>query len=317
MARKLFPSWVPDSIKQITIDKYEDFSGRFPTAIEVRTVFLDSYGSMSFVSVRYVSGIINKLKNNMPKISDIDSPWSLGKSDEHRIPDEATGAILEMWAWSIKDMAAEPISIRVARWVSKLRWVPNAGGSPHGEVKDPAKLYLAAVMYSGRERIVELVKDKKGKTEKEKIGMRSGVLDAVTMLDPRLEKLARSLGILEDDTGINYGADLSTVAPQYQDALHAKYSNIHSLRVAAKDKALDKRLEKFGDSKQDARAMLGMAMKKLRDVAQYTKLSAFQIDYFTEELLQDMMVAYKKGDVYSWRPYAKIRTLISTKSDVT
>ena len=139
-----------------------------------------------------LKGIVSMVK--MKPVSDLDSPWSLGKSDEYHIPDEATGAILEVWAWSIKDIAAEPLSIRAARWVSKLRWVHYAGGSPHGVVTRPSSLYLSALMYAGRERLVELIKDK---TEKAK-GMRSGVLDAVLMLEPWRQKLARSLGILED-----------------------------------------------------------------------------------------------------------------------
>ena len=54
-------------------------------------------------------------------------------------------------------------------------------------------------MYAGRERMVELIKDKKG--------MRSGVLDAALMLDARLAKFARSLGILENDDGITYSKE--------------------------------------------------------------------------------------------------------------
>ena len=50
---------------------------------------------------------------------------------------------------------------------------------------------------------IELIKDKKGKTEKEKKGMRSGVLDADLMLGSKLRKFAQKMGFIEDDEGIN------------------------------------------------------------------------------------------------------------------
>ena len=200
MAPRRIPEWVNNRIKQLAIEIREDLGSlRYPSAREVLSSLRDSGELVQeyLPGERHVRKMIATLK--LPAISDIDAPWSLGKSDEHRIPDEATEAILEVWAWSIKDMAAEPISIRVAQWVSKLRWVPNAGGSPSGDVMSPRILYQWASLYAGRERQVERIKDKKG--------MRSGVLDAQLMLDPRLQLFARSLGILEDDDGITYSKE--------------------------------------------------------------------------------------------------------------
>lgn len=200
------PEWVNHKIKQIAIEiRDERGSLSYPTAIQVRESlrqYLIDNGddvARNLPSESHIRARLRELYKKVPTISDLDSQWSLGKSDEYHIPDEATGAILEVWAWSIKDVAAELMSIRVARWVSKLRWVPNAGGSPHGKVTNPAALYRAASMYAGRERMVELIKDKKG--------MRSGVLDAALMLDARLAKFARSLGILENDDGITYSKE--------------------------------------------------------------------------------------------------------------
>ena len=200
------PEWVNHKIKQMAIE-IRDGRGslRYPTAKEVRESlrqYLIDNGddvARNLPSESHIRGRLRELYKKVPTISDLDSQWSLGKSDEYHIPDEATGAILEVWAWSIKDMKAEPISIRVARWVSKLRWVPDAGGDFYGKVTDPEQLYHAASMYAGRERQVELIKDKKG--------MRSGVLDAQLMLDPRLQLSSRTLGILEDDDGITYSKE--------------------------------------------------------------------------------------------------------------
>ena len=200
MVRRV-PETITNRIKQITILMRDEFV-RNPTGKEVYNFLREEYSQRNapawyLPSERYVRQVVSMVK--MKPVSDLDSPWSLGKSDEYHIPDEATGAILEVWAWSIKDMKAEPISIRVARWVSKLRWVPDAGGDFYGKVTDPEQLYHAASMYAGRERQVELIKDKKG--------MRSGVLDAQLMLDPRLQLSSRTLGILEDDDGITYSKE--------------------------------------------------------------------------------------------------------------
>ena len=200
------PETVNNRIKQIAIQlREESGSLRNPTSKEVCAVLRGEYSERGvpeyLPSERHVRKIILQVK--WPTISDLDSPWSLGKSEDAHIPDEASGALLEVWSWSITHGSAEPMSIRVARWVSKLRWVPNAGGSPWGEVRNPSSLYLSALMYAGRERLVELIKDK---TEKDK-GMRSGVLDADLMLDSRLQLSSRTLSILEDDDGITYSKE--------------------------------------------------------------------------------------------------------------
>ena len=197
------PETVNNRIKQIAIQlREESGSLRNPTSKEVCAVLRDEYSERGvpeyLPSERHVRKIILQVK--WPTISDLDSQWSLGKSEDAHIPDEATGAVLEVWAWAINHPSADPLSIRTARWVSKLRWVPNAGGSPQGEVKDFEALYHAASMYAGRERIVELINDK---TVKEK-GMRSGVLDAHLMFTPKGEAYLRHAGLLEDDEGITY-----------------------------------------------------------------------------------------------------------------
>ena len=147
MAPRRIPEWVNNRIKQLAIEIREDLGSlRYPSAREVLSSLHDSGELVQeyLPGERHVRKMIATLK--LPAISDIDAPWSLGKSDEHRIPDEASGALLEVWSWSITHPSAEPMSIRVARWVSKLRWVPNAGGDFYGKVTNPEALYHAASM---------------------------------------------------------------------------------------------------------------------------------------------------------------------------
>ena len=42
------------------------------------------------------------------------------------------------------------------------------------------------------------------------------------MLGLPVERLASRLGLLEDDSGIDYGEDFATVAPDYKRYLHVK-----------------------------------------------------------------------------------------------
>jgi hypothetical protein len=142
-------------------------------------------------------------------------------------------------------------------------------------------------------------------------------------LDTKLQKFARSLGFLEDDIEINHRDDLSTVAPSWERYLNQKYFVDQGERseLDAKIEALDNRLAEFHITKidehgvvvsiyDDAGALLDMALKKLMDMAPTKKLPPSQVEHFIEESLQDMMIAHKEGDVYSWRPYEKIMTFL-------
>jgi hypothetical protein len=95
----------------------------------------------------------------------------------------------------------------------------------------------------------------------------------------------------------------------------------------AKIEALKNRLAEFHVTKidehgvvvsiyDDADALLGMALKKLMDMAPTKKLPPFQVELFIEESLQAMMAAHKEGDVYFWRPYEKIMTFLYPKSRI-
>ena len=306
-----YADWVIDSVKQIATERYEE-NGRFgwPSAKKVQAVFFEEHGQEQLISDRWISEIIRELKIDYAGPSDIDGPWSLGKSDEARIPDEATGAILKVWAWSITDESAEPVTIRMARWISKLRWVKDAGGSDYGVVTNLHSMYFSAAMYAGRERMVELIRDKKNKTEKEKKGMRSGVLDAIIMLDSEIRMFASSLGLLENDTGISLPLDLSLAAPQFKADLDRRYpigTEDVSAADAKKEWLLDERLAGLP---AHAKVMLKMAMKKLKGEAPKMSISDSQHDNFEEELLQDMRTAYQAGDMYSWNPTKKITALL-------
>jgi hypothetical protein len=95
--------------------------------------------------------------NAMPKgaHAKLDEEWNLASSEYHFLPAEASGALMAMWSYAILNVGTKGFSIRQAKWVNKLRWVVEAGGSPHGEILDAAKMYRVSSGYTARERFSE------------------------------------------------------------------------------------------------------------------------------------------------------------------
>ena len=153
----------------------------------------------------------NIIKTVKYPVADQDEAWSLGVHSANGLPDDAAGACLQVWKWSLLHADFRtPFTVRVARWVSKLRWVEQAGGSTSGAVTDVAKLWLAASFYAGREKHVEAVDDKKG--------MRSPILDIEIMFNEIELKLAKDLGLLDKwgakDDAVDFLSELRDVAPE-------------------------------------------------------------------------------------------------------
>jgi len=187
-------------------------TGRAPSAPQVRKELAEylkdraTANDTELYPLPSESAVFKILKaKKLPDSDPLDSPWSLGKSESNGLLADATGALLKMWRFAKTDIIPKDFTIRMARWVCKLRWVPEAGGSPYGEVIKPDLLYVQAARYSGRERKVEMIKDEKG--------MRSELLDAQLMFSLPAKRLAQRLGVLEDDDGIDYQDELANVAP--------------------------------------------------------------------------------------------------------
>ena len=304
MARHI-PEWVNHMIKDQAVRRREALgSRRNPYAPEVRELMRDALLNLGDGgSVEYLpsESHIKKMLRTLTPLSDIevDGPWSLGLSQAHYIPDDATGALMVVWRWAILDASAAPLSIRTARWVSKLRWVPEVGGSPHGEVLDPAKLYQVASVYSGRERQVELVKDKKG--------MRSGVLDAKLMLGAEVSLMYRRLGLLSDDEGIKHEEDLAVVAPEYMRHLHAKARFDAGMTAfnMRDGQRLAERFFVFGTPKNVALAeqIFNGAMKVLTTDPRYRTLNPPKWQALMHSMMDDFIASFQEiGNCLAWNP---------------
>ena len=296
------PEWVNHRIKQIAIEVRESLGSlRYPTASEIREELRAALaeegdgGKLEYLpGERHIRKVLANLPQPFPPISDIENPWSLGVSEDHNIPDEATGALLTMWRFARTDVIPMPFTIRIARWVCKLRWVPEAGGSPHGEVINPALLYVRAVQYSGREHKVEMIKDGKG--------MRSGVLDAQLMLSLPARRMAQRIGVLEDDDGIDYQDELGDVAPHLAAAASVA-RNTEPLQLSDAERAyLVERVSELGDSSQTVWELMCLGFVALSKDPRQQRLTKEQVKACVVAMLEDLVKTYKEGGLDDWNP---------------
>ena len=152
------------------------------------------YDPDAIPGVRKVLDILKEIRDRAEPETGQDAPWSMGEEGY----DKASGVLLDMMKYCTTHTMRPPLTKRTAKWVSKLRWVSEAGGSPQGEVVSIERLYLWASLYSGREKTFEKVR---GTTK----GMQTGVLDAHLMLPPDERNLAIRIDAVPTDKGIDYG----------------------------------------------------------------------------------------------------------------
>jgi len=145
-----------------------------------------------------------------------DEQWSLGLSATNDLPPEATGALMTVWAHSLTDSYEHGFTLRQAKWVNHLRWLPEAGGSVHGEVVNVIEMHKFSNIYAAREKVAEA----NPKPE----AMRTAVLDAWLMLDPNVARVAKlpSVGVLPAVDDIDWSADLLRYNPKIADSLRVQ-----------------------------------------------------------------------------------------------
>lgn len=302
--------WVWDMMHQVAIDlKASIGTNRFPSAREIREQLEADFKERgedprAIPSLASIRSRTRDLKKRMPKVGGIDDPWSLGMSERFEIPDDASGALLAVWKFSLTFPLADPFTNRMARWVSKLRWVPEAGGSPIGEAEYPQHLYFCACLYAGRERQVELIRDKKD--------IRSGVLDAQIMLG-HSAMLAKKLGLIEDDTGIDYGDEFSKVAPNF-----TMYSRMRQGLAAGQMADLQRNIKentskfdmhRFGPHADEANVRaevevrFNLALKVLVNDERFKKFTTTeQSSDCAKRLLDHLYGKFMAGEMRSWEP---------------
>jgi hypothetical protein len=263
------------------------------------------YDPAQIPGVRKVLDILQQFKERFKPEGGMDAPWSLGSSYMYQLPDQANGALLTMWKHCLTQPYHKPFTNRIARWVCRLMWVPEAGGSSTGEVKDSDTLYLWSALYAGRERTVE---EAKGNTE----GMRSGRLDASLMLIAEERDLALRLGVLPEDEGIAYTDDelLDKVAPELAqvEAIAEGFLAGVLPELEQGSEELELRLVEFGTLKEEASNHIGIASEALytpeeRKFFVRTNLNATGIVQSVLDIADDLLSHHKAGgELGDWEP---------------
>jgi len=236
-----------------------------------------------------------------------DSPWTVGSvaaRGRGGIPDDATGQLLEMFRWTFEQPYQAPLSVRTARYISKLRWNWRCGGSDNGVIENKESCYMIAMAYSAREREVEASGDKRG--------MRSQALDAKIVLDKDVWVFAEALDLnvaraFYNDEDIDLDAELAKVAPEV-----ANYARGVRANSAGVQKALEKPINDLTsvlgefDPDDQARAaqLVNLSVKKLRENPVFRDASGAEAVPIMMEVATSLYNKYQQEgrQLKPWRP---------------
>jgi hypothetical protein len=236
-----------------------------------------------------------------------DEPWSLGISSAVGIPDDAVGALTSVWSWSLVQPFKAPFTIRIARWISKFRWLPTHGGSFNGHVLDPYKaeqIYFLAVQYAAMERHAEATMDKRG--------MRTPLMDITLLLAPEVLNAAKKMGFMAewdaewlsvDDAIKLHNTEFEAYAPEVFVAMQRKIGLMQGAVNA--DEHLNRVMEIFNgianlDHRAEASAIWKLAVKKAMRHPRWDDLPDEREKVIATNILASLSDAYKHGAQTDW-----------------
>ena len=103
------------------------------------------------------------------------------------------------------------------------------------------------------------------------------------------------MGLLEDDSGIDYGEDFTTVAPDYKRYLHVKgrYGAGVIPHLEPRTPVIQQLFGEFGESEKVATAMFSMAVRARTKDNRFKHLNQEPVDTWVEEMLCDLLRVYK------------------------
>jgi hypothetical protein len=234
------------------------------------------------------------LANKPPEAEGLDAPWTFGMSEYGNLPDNAAGALLKVWKYVKTQGYTDPFTVRQAKWVNKLRWVPEAGGSSIGEIENLHTIYTFAVAYAGRQLMAQAINQKKGK------GMHSEYLDAQMMFS-EAEYNARKSELL-DDSAINTYTASKAVAPQHTDFI-TLVTAVLTGRAPELQPSLDlieQSLLRFGTNQQEASNIL-TGIRLFNDEEGNSLSLSANFDAFFD-LADSLFEAFIAGNMNHWDP---------------
>jgi len=297
------PEWLQDMMHDVFFTlRDNDPMLRYPNAPAVHKELeskLRARGDEARMpSIRSIRVYLSKWRNDRKAPArDRDAPWSLGMSEGNDLPDDATGVLLTVWKHAMTQAYDAPFSIRIAKWVNKLRWSPEAGGTSQGEVGNLNKLYDLAVRYAARERRVYMVKDT--------AGMQTGFLDSAVMFTDAELNLATRLGYeFTDDDGIDHLGELSLISPDQALVIKAiiNFEAGNDPMLKKYGAFVDSILNTFGEFEAQANVMFSMALKDMYTNAEQRKLTREQHHKGVLDMVVHLQKTYRAGNIAEWEP---------------
>jgi hypothetical protein len=236
--------------------------------------------------------------------SEDDNDWSLGRHTPSGLADDSVGVCMEIWQWTLRQATLYPFSIRTAKYVSKLRWVHNAGGSATGQIQSGKieNLYILATQYAAHERHAEAVKDRRG--------MRSRILDAALMLSADEKAVSERLGLMAEwgasDDHVALGLEFEEMAPEVFRHMQVQGQVTRGvINIDEPTRKMNVLLERYAENparRVEIEGMWSMALRMLTRRPRWEDLSQ-EIEYDVNvRLLLDLCNADARGEAGSWNP---------------
>jgi hypothetical protein len=250
-----------------------------------------------------------------------DDDWSLGRHTASGLADDSVGVCMEIWQWTLRQATFYPFSIRTARYVSKLRWVHNAGGSATGQIQSGKheNLYIIATQYAAHERHVEAVKDKRG--------MRSRILDAAIMLSADEKAVAERIGLMAEwgasDDYVALGLEFEEMAPEVFRHMQVQGQVTRGvINIDEPSRKVNLLLDRYGVQGSPRRVEIegvwSMALRMLTRHPRWDELPQ-EVKYDVNvRLLQELCNVDARGEAGSWNPdFEKLIDEAEGRPDIT
>jgi hypothetical protein len=181
---------------------------------------------------------------------DLSDLWSIDSAMDD-LDTAAVGALVTVWKHVSLTPYAEPFTVELAKWVSRLRYIPEAGGSKTGEVSDPDKILRWAAQFSAREKAAQAANEEKDP--------RTDIVLAKMMMSDVEFLEATHVMVLNKD-GIDLKQELLTYYPRSgeQATKEAGYLDGERLDIATYTEASD---EIFNSHPHKVQVVYGLVMK--------------------------------------------------------
>jgi hypothetical protein len=222
-----------------------------------------------------------------PKVG-LEEPWSI--TGNHGLDPSATGALVQVWTYVNTSPYHPPLTVALASWVSRIRFIPEAGGSLTGEVIDPRALFRWACRFSAREK----ASIKANETDT-RVNV---VLAKLTMSAIQFATATRGRAL--DADGIEFEEELLTYYPREGEAAH-KEAGLFSAEgrpdISKYAEVADEMLSRYPEAIHEAwQQVIRIALENeeyvaLRDDEEHPGIG----QYMALALLNDICQAYDSG----------------------